>query len=65
MKNTATNMTPADAKKPINIFEVKSNSEIHRIKKRIYPDVEEGDQVRVYTKKKHFQKERVPIWSEN
>lgn len=65
MKNTATNMTPNDAKKPSNIFEVKTNLEIHRIKKRVYPDVEEGDQVRVYTKKKNFQKERVPIWSEN
>jgi len=65
MKNTTTNMTPVEAKKPDNIFEVKSNLEMHRVKKRKYPEVEEGDEVRVYTKKKNFQKERVPIWSEN
>ena len=58
-------MPPVAAKKPDHIFEIKSNLEMHRVKKRKYPEVEEGDEVRVYTKKKNFQKERVPIWSEN
>ena len=65
MKHSGTSMTPADARKPENIFEVKSNLEMHRVKKRRYKDVNVGDDVRVYTKKKNFQKERVGVWSEN
>ena len=38
---------------------------MNRISKRIYPDISVNDTVRVYTKKKNFQKERVPVWSEN
>ena len=38
---------------------------MHRVKKRKYPEVEEGDEVMVYTKINNFQKERDPIWSEN
>lgn len=63
MKNSATNMTPNDAKNPDNIFTVKSNLEAHRVKKRKYPDIANGDEVRIYTKKKNFQKERFGVWS--
>ena len=34
MKNDATGMTPSDAKKPENIFQVKAQLEIHRVKKK-------------------------------
>ena len=58
-------MTPSEAKKPSNYFEVKTRLEMNRINKRRYPDISINDTVRVYTKKKNFQKERVPVWSEN
>lgn len=64
-KHDVTNMTPAEAKKPSNYFEVKTRLEMNRINKRRYPDISVNDTVRVYTKKKNFQKERVPVWSEN
>ena len=64
MKHAATKMTPAQAKKPENIFEVKSQLEVNRVKKRKYPNIEVGDEVRIFTKKKNFQKERHPPWSQ-
>ena len=64
MKNDATGMTPSDAKKQENIFQVKSSLEMHRVKKRKYPDIHVGDDVRIYTKKKQFDKERVTVWSD-
>jgi hypothetical protein len=36
----------------------------HSVRKRNYPDTAVGDMVRIYTKKKNFQKERVPVWSQ-
>ena len=41
------------------------NLNLKRKRNRLYPEVKEGDSVRVYTKKKNCQKERVPVWSEN
>ena len=64
MKNNASGMTPSDAKKPDNIFQVKSSLEMHRVKKRKYPNISVGDDVRIYTKKKQFDKERIPVWSD-
>jgi hypothetical protein len=43
----------------------KAKLEINRVSKRKYPDIKENDEVRIYTKKKNFQKERVPVWSLN
>ena len=37
--------------------------EAHRLKRKRYPDVEADNTVRVYTKKRNFQKERQPVWS--
>jgi hypothetical protein len=65
MKSSITGMTPIDAKKKSNLFEVKTKLEINRVSKRKYPDIKENDEVRIYTKKKNFQKERVPVWSLN
>jgi hypothetical protein len=64
MVNRSTKLTPNEARDKKNILAVKTNLELHRVKKRKYPDVNVGDSVRVYTKKKNFQKERVPVWSE-
>ena len=41
------------------------NLNLERNRNRLYPEIKEGDKVRVYTKKKIIQKERVPVWSEN
>ena len=65
MINSITKMTPDNARQPKNRLDVKLQLELHRKNKRKYPDIKEGDKVRIYTKKKNFQKERIPIWSEN
>ena len=57
-------MTPAEAKKPSNYFEVKTRLEMNRINKRRYPDISLNDTAWLYTKKNNFQKEGVPLWSE-
>ena len=62
-KHTATNMTPNEARQPKNILEVKLQLEAHRLKRKRYPDVQPDSDVRVYTKKRNFQKERQPVWS--
>ena len=60
-KHTATNMTPNEARQPKNILEVKLQLEAHRLKRKRYPDVQPDSDVRVYTKKRNFQKERQPV----
>ena len=62
-KHAATNMTPNEARQPKNILEVKLQLEAHRLKRKRYPDVQPDSDVRVYTKKRNFQKERQPVWS--
>jgi hypothetical protein len=52
-------------RQPKNRLDVKLQLELHRTSTRKYPEIKEGDKVRIYTKKKNFQKERYPIWSEN
>jgi hypothetical protein len=59
-----TRMTPDKARNRKNILTVKVNLELHAKHKRKYPEIKVGDDVRIYTKKKNFQKERVPVWSE-
>jgi hypothetical protein len=65
MINSITKMTPDNARQPKNRLDVKLQLELHRKSKRKYPEIKEGDKVRIYTKKKNFQKERIPVWSEN
>jgi hypothetical protein len=65
MVNRNTKMTPERARDKKNSMDVKLNLEIHKVKNRKYPELDVGDHVRIYTKKKNFQKERVSIWSEN
>ena len=54
MKNDASGMTPSDAKKPENLFQVKAQLEMHRVKKRKYPNISVGDDVRIYTKQNNL-----------
>ena len=63
MVHSSMGMTPADAKLPRNESLVKARLEIKRISKRKYPEVKEGDSVKVYQKKDKLDKERVSTWS--
>ena len=59
-----TNMTPADATKEENEFDVKTNLEINAVHRRKYPEVEVGDAVRSFRKKKVGEKERMGHYEE-
>ena len=64
MVSSATGFTPNEAKEPKHKLNVKLNLELKRVKKRRYPDVEEGDKVRLYKKKDKLDKERVGVWTD-
>jgi transposase InsO family protein len=64
-KHRSHGMTPKEARDPKNLTKVKNNLENNRIKNRKYPEVKVGDKVRIYKKRKNFQKSNVSIWSEN
>ena len=59
-----TNMKPVEAEKPENEFDVKTNLEINAVHRRKYPDIEVGDEVRTYRKKKFGDKERMGNFAE-
>ena len=63
LKSSITGLTPNEAKKPENQMNVKIKLELHAKKKRNYPDIHIGDSVRVFQKKKAFDKERVNRWT--
>ena len=63
MVSRATNMTPNEARQSKNVLDAKLHMELHKVRKRKYPDVKVGDLVRFYKKKDKFDKERVPVWS--
>ena len=52
-------MKPVDAENSENEFHVKTNLEINAIHRRKYPDIEKGDEVRTFRKKKVGEKERM------
>ena len=52
MISSATKLTPEEARKPENLTIVKSNLELKRQHKRKYPQIEIGDTIKIYTKKK-------------
>ena len=64
MVHSTIGMTPEEARNPGAEFDVKTNLEIHRISNRKYPELDLGNNVRVYKKKSKFAKERVPVWEE-
>jgi transposase InsO family protein len=64
MIHSSTGFTPNEAKEPKNNLNVKLNLELKRVSTRKYPDVEEGDKVRLYKKKDKFDKERVGVWTD-
>ena len=50
MKHSTTGMTPNEAHKDENSVEVKANSVMKEKYLRKYPNIKEGDEVRVFTK---------------
>ena len=63
MVNNSTGMTPYEARKERNHIDVKQNLELRAKHTRKYPDINVGDKVKIYTKKKRFDKERKSVWS--
>ena len=57
-------MTPEQATDPKNETHVRAMLEINAIRKRKYPDIKIGDRVKIYKKKKVFDKERISVWTE-
>jgi len=65
MVSRATGFTPNEARQKKNELQVKLKLELNRKTTRKYPPIEVNDKVRIYKKKGKFDKERVPVWSEN
>ena len=63
--HSSTGFTPADAKKSGNHMEVKANMELKAKHGRKYEDVNVGDFVKIFKKKKRGQKQQVSYWSED
>ena len=63
MVHRVTGMTPYEAKKERNHLEIRHNLQLHAKRNRSYPDINVGDRVKIYTKKKRFEKERISVWS--
>ena len=65
MVHSATGMTPKEARKPTNTFKVKLNLSSKARRNRIYPEVDKGDDVKIFRKRKPNEKERVGNWSQD
>ena len=63
-KSSATDMIPNETRKPENLIKVKGYMEGRRKDTRKYPPVKVGDLVRVYRKRKNFEKETVGLWTD-
>jgi hypothetical protein len=64
MEHSGIGMTPNEARKEENDFDVRTNLEIQRISTRKYHELKVGEKVRVYKKRKAFDKERVGVWED-
>ena len=62
--HSTTGMTPSQAEKPDNQLTAKLTMDMKAKRDRKYPEIDVGDRVKIYKKKKPgFQKERVSVWS--
>ena len=60
--SSVTKMTPLEARKHKNEFEVKLNISMNARKTRVYPDLDIGDKVKIMRKKGISEKERTSHW---
>ena len=65
MKHSAIEMTPKEARKPSNELKVKLNLASKARKNRMYPELEKGDEVKIFKKRKPNEKEREVNFSKN
>ncbi len=63
-KHSATGMTPHQARHPSNTLNVKLSMEIKAKRNRRYKELEVGDKVRIFSKRKPNEKERVNLYSD-
>ena len=64
MVHSSHKFTPEQARQRRNEATIKGRLEVKRISDRKYPEVEEGDTVRVFKSKDKMSKQNVPVWSE-
>jgi hypothetical protein len=62
-KSSVTKLTPSEAGEPKNREKVLMQLELKRKTTHSDPPLKVGDKVKIYKKKKTFDKERVPVWS--
>ena len=62
--HSSTGYTPAEAEKKQNHINVKMNMEMQKSKTRVYPDIDEGDYVRIHKNKDKLDKEHISTWSD-
>ena len=65
MIHSATKFTPKQARKPSNELTVRLNIASSGKRNRIYPDLDKGDEVKIFRKRKPNEKERTSNWSQN
>ena len=65
MKHSATKFTPKEARKPSNELRVRLNIASSGKRNRIYPELDRGDQVKIFRKRKPNEKERIGNYSKN
>ena len=65
MIHSATKFTPKEARKPSNQFAVRLNIASSGKRNRIYPELDRGDQVKIFRKRKPNEKERIGNYSKN
>jgi hypothetical protein len=58
-------MTPQEAMKPSNHLSVKLNLELKRKHSRIYPEIQVGDNVKIFKKKQYWIKREYQIGQKN
>ena len=64
MKHSATKFTTKEARKPSNELSVRLNIASSGKRNRIYPDLDKGDEVKIFRKRKPNEKERISNWSQ-
>ena len=65
MEHSGIGMSPNEARKDENDFEVRTNLEIQGVSTIKYPELKVGYKVRIYKKKREvFDKERVGVWED-
>ena len=65
MIHSATKFTPKEPRKPSNELSVRLNIASSGKRNRIYPDLDKGDEVKIFRKRKPNEKERVGNFSKN